>query len=152
MKKVIVSICLVLSLLCCLTLTGCSKISIDEAEVLINDYFDALENDDYETAAEYMHPINNLNKDSLYTTINELESNAGIDFSSGVELIQRTGISSYFNMNGTMGVYTTLGITYNAKIGNVNVIINISVISDKLGLSIYGFSVNPEVLGQNSKI
>ncbi|MBQ7390418.1 MAG: hypothetical protein IJW02_04850 [Clostridia bacterium] len=144
MKRICTSILIVITLLSCLLLTSCTSVSSDDAEALINDFCSALAEDDYETAASYMHPICNLDANSLKSSIENMEKTLSIDFADGIELGDRTYWykSANFNTNGIKGAYTALSMKHNISISGKDFVLETTVIGDKTGLMISTFRIS----------
>lgn len=153
MKKLLTSL-IVLAMICCICLTSCTPISRNDAEAMLKDFFTAITADDYETAVSYMHPINNLDADGLRDAIEKIEGQVLCDFSNGLEL--GSCISYYtsvnLNSNGISGLYTTLALQHEIRIGNQDVRLESSFVNDSDGLSISGFKIIATVSDLNNKV
>ena len=143
MKRICTSILLIVTLLLCLFLTGCTSVSTDEAEALITNFCSALTMADYETAASYMHTACNIDADGIKSATENMEKTLQFDFADGVELGERTYWykSANFNTNGINGSYTALSLRHNISISGQSLVLETTVIGDKTGLSISLFKI-----------
>lgn len=118
-------------------LVSCSGgIDRDAAKIMIGEFFDAVETEDYEKAETYLHP--DLTDDLQEFFVNA-EDKLNLDFQSGIVIEKYTGFSySFYNskMDGSFYELTML-----AKVGEQTVTFTVSIVQNEKGYGIYGLNI-----------
>lgn len=129
-----------IALVCCLftlSLVSCSgSVTREEALTATNEFLTALETEDYEKAKTLLHP--DLVVD-LEPAVKGIEDSLGVDFQEGVTIENHTGFR--VSMNTTV-MGSQYEMTMQAKIGDVLVELEVSVVRNNNGFGIYSFYVN----------
>lgn len=139
MKKIIFrSTILLLSLVMMLLATGCSGgISGDDAKAHINSFLDAVEADDYEKAATFLHPDRPTD---LQVFFGNLESRENLDFSSGIAIERYSGFSSSYYDSTVDG--SRYALDMEVKVGTEEIEMEIEIVSNDNGYGIYNLDVD----------
>ena len=140
MKKIFYT----LLIFCTLFLSSCNvfkelKEGMNNALKTSQDFCEALSNDNYDLASEYLHPDSTPNKTSLESYISNLEVKNDIDFSNGVKFKRRYSFSSTYYDSAYDGSVHELG--YELVIGTDNVNFFFTVVSNDIGYGIYNFGI-----------
>lgn len=111
----------------------------DEAKKTVNDFFELLGTDDYESMAALMHPDREATEEVLSTYFKDIETEEMIDFSAGITDVKHTGFEAA--MHDTKyggGKYELSG---NAKAGQVLFEFEITVVRNDNGYGIYDIEI-----------
>ena len=131
---IILSCLLLLNLLC----TSCSGgINKNEAIACIEQFWNAIVIEDYETAEALLHHDYYLDIPKYLSTI---ESESGVDFQSGVCIEKYTGFSSSYYDSRVDG--SRYELTMNAEIGTTTATFIIEVVRNNNGFGIYHIDIN----------
>ena len=134
MKKaflILINAVVVISLLAC-----SGGIKGDDAKVHINGFFDAIDNEDYELAATFLHPERPAD---LKAFIEGLKAEPGLDFSS-IEIKRYDGFSSAI-FDSTVGG-ATYSLEMDVLLSGKEVEIEIEIVKNDNGYGIYNFDID----------
>ena len=139
MKSIFRSILIVtLACLCVFSLVSCGNaIKSDEAKEFINDFFDALVDEDYEKAEGYLHPDRPADLESFFL---DVEKEADIDFQEGIEIEKYTGFHSSIYDSTVDG--SAFELTMRTKVGDTEVIFTIEIVKNDSGYGIYNLDLD----------
>jgi hypothetical protein len=120
------------------SLCACSGgIQEGEAKDLINRFFDAIETEDYELAATFLHPERPAD---LKVFFEGLENEKGLDFSN-IEIDKYTAFSSSYYDSTVAGSTYTLGMDTN--VNGEDMEIEIEIVKNDNGYGIYNLDITP---------
>ena len=139
MKKTIlksICACLLLSL-ALLSLSACAGgIDTETADAFIEDFFAAIEKENYNSAKTFFHPDRFTDIEAY---VKSVEAEKGIDFSNGITVQKRTNVAiAYYDSDVDGSRY---GMTLKAKVGEVEVKIDITVVQSENGYGVYEFEI-----------
>ena len=139
MKKTLKT--MLIATICCLSilaLVSCGGgIKGDEAKVLINDFFAAVVEEDYEKAETFLHPERPGDLEEFFLNIEDKEN---VHFEAGITVEKYTGFSaSYYD--STVGG-STYELTMRAKVGEQAVQFIIEIVKNEAGYGIYNLNVD----------
>ncbi len=136
MKKLQKSV-LSLLLLILLSFSLVSCIDGDVARGTIADFLQAVENDDLAAAATYLHPERPADLSAYFAKI---ESEQGVDFSAGIEILRYTNVhTSHYDSSVGGSAYKT---SFTAKIGDRDAVIMIELVDNDKGYGIYNLDMD----------
>lgn len=138
-RKNCTTIALILLVLCSLLLSSCG-ISVDDGKTLVGDFCTALKGDDYERAAQLIHPSNEATAEQLRESISTIENRYSIDFSDGVSFLRCINMSSNSNI-GTNGKVNSLSLSYEVVISGEELILSVVIVDSSEGYGIYSFVI-----------
>lgn len=126
--------CLTLSI----SLISCGDgIDTDEAKAFINDFFEAVSADDFEKANTFLHPERPAD---IKTFFEGVESETGIDFSSGIEIEKYSGFRySYYDSSVGGSAYE---VTIKASVGDKAIEFVVEIVKNDQGYGIYNFDID----------
>lgn len=102
-------IIMVVSLL--VLLTSCkNRITKEEAKYYADIFLDAMEAEDYQTAAEQFHPALKATADEAREYAEKYEKENGVDLSQGIEIEEYPAIKSSLYDSKVGGAYYELGL------------------------------------------
>lgn len=134
MKKIT---CLFVILMLLISLSSCSLgISGDEAKEFINEFFQAIEKEDYDTAKTFLHPERPADLQIFFEGV---ESSDNVDFSS-IVVEKYTGVSSavYDSTVGGSTYSLSMDISASGKTAEVEV----ELVKNDNGFGIYNFDID----------
>lgn len=134
MKKIIRYIFIILLCAACIPVfTACKGgISGAEAKATVNELFDAVVKEDYEMANALFHPDRATDSSEFFVMI---EEESGLDFQSGVEIEETTGISSAYYDSEVGGARYEL--TLRIKVSESYLSFTVELVRNKTGYGIY---------------
>ena len=139
MKK----ICFVLGFLAIvLSLVSCGKVDETNARKVVDEFFGYIEQGEYDAASEIFSAKYDYDKNfSQY--MDEVERSIGIDFQSGIEILECTvntnGPNSYYGLN-------CIDFDIQAVIGDRDVLLSIDILDNEGSLQICSFVVYEDAL------
>lgn len=137
-KAIFTSTILVIFIVIMLLTTACSGgISGDEAKAHINSFLEAVEAEDYEQAATFLHPERPADLKAFFE---QIESEADLDFSSGIEVEKYTGFSSSYYDSTVDG--SRYALDMDVKVGTAEIEMEIEIVSNENGYGIYNLDVD----------
>lgn len=120
------------------TFSGCkSGINRDDAKARINSFFDAVQAENYDLAATYLHPDVEVDLKNFFET---LKTEKNINFNSGAEIIKYTGFSYSYYISTVGGSSYTLDML--VKVNDKEISMNIETVKNNKGYGIYNFQAN----------
>lgn len=132
------ALAIIIMSLCIISLASCkSGIKGDEAKALINDFFDAIVDEDYDKAESLLHPDRPAD---LETFLLNVEKEEDIDFQSGIKIEKYTGFSTSLYDSTVDG--STYELTMRTKVGDKKVTFTIEIVSNEKGYGIYNFDLD----------
>lgn len=125
-------------------MSSCAAFGIIDAssnvvEEYTEDFFDAIEDGDYNEAKTLLHPNSYPSASSLESYINQQENTYDVDFSNGVEIELQTNI--LVNVYTTEYNAKTYEANYNVLIGNKKISLYIFIVENDVGEGIYNFTL-----------
>lgn len=134
-KKALV---LVIACLCVFSLVSCgTAVKGDEAKALINDFFAAIVDEDYDKAEGFLHPDLSLDLEEFFLGVEESKN---VDFQSGIVIEKYTGFSTSVNANPAIGGKYELSMR--TKVGDAPVSFTIELVRNKNGYGIYALDLD----------
>lgn len=135
MKKVI---CLVLSVIMMLSFSACfDGIDGDEAKATVNEFFDAIEQKDYNAAEDLLHPERPAD---LKTFFEGFEKYEGLDFSE-IEIKKYTKVGyTHYDLSVDGGSCT---LTMDVSVSGKLIVVVIEVVENESGYGIYNLDITP---------
>lgn len=117
---------------------GCSGgIGRDEAKAYVNDFLNAVESGDYETASALLHPERPMDLEKFFAN---LEREEWLDFSAGIEIRRYTGFSSsYYDTSVGGSVYS---LDMDVTVGGTVVEMEIELVRNDGGFGIYEVDID----------
>ena len=139
MKKLFKStLLIIISCICIISLVSCGKgIKRDEAKSLINDFFAAIVEEDYDKAEGLLHPERPADLEGFLLGI---EKDEDIDFQAGIKIERYTGFSSSLYDSTVDG--STYELTMRTKVGDDKVIFTIEIVKNENGYGIYNLDID----------
>lgn len=140
MKKIL----LVLICICLVNVSGCTlykelQAGIEEATIIAEEFCFALAEDDSSNAKSYLSPNYSApNKEDFEKYVAKLEEFNGIDFSNGIQIIDRSD-NGWSGINGEYAYE----IIFNTLIGEKEINLFFVVIKNENSYGIFSFGVNP---------
>ncbi|MBQ3099977.1 MAG: hypothetical protein IJC50_03195 [Clostridia bacterium] len=127
------SLILMLCAVCLLSLSACKGgISGDEAKATVNEFFEAVVNENYEEANALLHPDRYTDSSEFFLSI---EEESGLDFQQGIEIVKYSGFSSsYYNSEVGGSRYE---LTMQVKIGESDMSFSVEIVKNGNGYGIY---------------
>ena len=140
MKKLLKSsLLLTLCILCALSLFACSGgISGEEAKAYIGDFLGAVADGDYARAETLLHPERPAELAPFFANV---EAEAGLDFSAGIEIERYTGFSTSFYDSSVGG--SAYELRFRALVGDKSVEMTVEIVKNEAGYGIYNFNIDP---------
>ena len=128
----------IVCLSCVISLASCKGgIDTKNAKSFTEDFFSAIEAEDYETAKTFLHPERPADLEPFFTSI---EKDEGIDFQQGIE-IDRYVNFSYSYYDSTVDGSTSKP-TIRTKVGNTTVTFTIEIVQNDNGYGIYNLDID----------
>ena len=139
MKKLFKSaLFIIISCICIISLVSCGKgIKRDEAKSLINDFFAAIVDEDYDKAEGLLHPERPADLEGFLL---DIEKDEDIDFQAGIKIERYTGFSSSLYDSTVDG--STYELTMRTKVGDDKVIFTIEIVKNENGYGIYNLDID----------
>ena len=139
MKKLFKSaLLIIISCICIISLVSCGKgIKRDEAKSLINDFFAAIVDEDYDKAEGLLHPERPADLEGFLL---DIEKDEDIDFQAGIKIERYTGFSSSLYDSTVDG--STYELTMRTKVGDDKVIFTIEIVKNENGYGIYNLDID----------
>lgn len=133
----ILMLCIALSTFIFL-LSSCSEgIQGSEAKAHINEFFDAIVDEDYSKAESLLHPERPGDLKRFFDNIEDANS---IDFQEGIEIEEYTGFSSALYDSTVKG--STYELTMKTTVGEKKFEFTIEIVKNEAGFGIYNLDVN----------
>ena len=128
--KIILSVLLIAS---ALSLFGCGdRVKRDEAKETVESFLSAVSEENYELAAEFLHPDKAYDVEAL---IERIESELFVDFGKGVEVERYHDFSSSYYDSDVDG--SDYSFEMSVRIGGILTELEISVVRNDGGYGIY---------------
>lgn len=139
-----------ISIFVLLCVSACSAgISIDDGKKYIEDFWAALNEENYEAAADLMHPISGAADEDIREFAQELENQFGFDFDADVVFITKyTGFNSLFYTSDVDGAMLTL--SFEISIGGSILSGSSDIVRNDNGFGISSINIEPDNLTYNA--
>lgn len=136
MKKIIrpVIVLILLSVTVFSFVSCANAIKGDDAKAHINGFFDAIEVEDYELAATYLHPDRPADLEAFFTSLTEAKD---LDFSS-IEVSQYTGFHTSFYDSSIGGSSYALSMVVDVSRKELDM--EIEIVKNDSGYGIYNLT------------
>lgn len=129
---------IVLALVLSLSLVGCRDgLKKDDAKELVEDFLEAVQNNDFEAASTYLHPERPFDVEKYFNGVEERKS---IDFQSGIEIKRYTEYSYSAYDSEVDG--SDCELEFNVIVDGVGFEINIEIVKNDLGYGIYEVDID----------
>ena len=129
---------IILVLALSLSIVGCRDgLKKDEAKALVEDFLEAVQNNDFEKAATYLHPEKPFDIEKYFNGIEERKS---IDFQSGIEIKRYTEYSYSAYDSEIDG--SDCELEFNVIVDGVGLEMNIEIVKNDLGFGIYEIDID----------